>query len=245
MQAFLFNQFGISRERQNDVLWNEQYSITGIITQGLGSMTQLIGETVLVLAYVFLFLYYRNHLKRFYLRTPSASPPPGGSPGADEHHPGFAAIPGWFEQDDCLSLGPVRHRVYTDRGEEPRFLCIFCGFCEIIPFIGNITGTSLTMIVSLVQGAGLPMLLGILLIYGVIQFIQGWVLEPLILGRQVRINPLATVVALVIGGTLWGIAGIFLAIPLVAMFKVTCDHIESLKAIGFLIGMPPGRKALR
>ncbi|HRI34478.1 MAG TPA: AI-2E family transporter, partial [Saprospiraceae bacterium] len=70
----------------------------------------------------------------------------------------------------------------------------------------------------------------------VVQFIQGWVLEPLIVGSQVKINPLFTIIALVVGELIWGIAGIFLAIPLIAMFKIVCDHVESLKPYGFLIG---------
>jgi len=70
----------------------------------------------------------------------------------------------------------------------------------------------------------------------VVQFIQGWLLEPIIIGQHVRINPFTTVIALVLGNLIWGIPGIFLAIPLIAMVKIVCDHIESLKPYGFLIG---------
>jgi predicted PurR-regulated permease PerM len=116
------------------------------------------------------------------------------------------------------------------------FFAFLCGLFEIIPFVGNITGTSLTVLVSAVQGASLAILGGIVLTYGTVQFIQGWVLEPLILGPQVRINPFATIIALVLGGLLWGIPGVFLAIPLTAIIKIVCDHIESLPPFGFLIG---------
>ena len=68
------------------------------------------------------------------------------------------------------------------------------------------------------------------------QLIQGWVLEPLIVGPQVKINPLFTILALVLGEFVWGIPGIILAIPLTGMFKIICDHIEPLKPYGFLIG---------
>ena len=61
-------------------------------------------------------------------------------------------------------------------------------------------------------------------------------MEPLILGPQVKINPLFTIIALVLGELIWGIPGIFLAIPLMAMFKIVCHHIESLKPYGYLIG---------
>lgn len=116
------------------------------------------------------------------------------------------------------------------------FFAILCGLLEIVPFIGNITGTSLTVVVSAVQGASTSMLFGIIGTYVMIQLIQGWVLEPIILGPQVKINPFTTIIVLVMGELIWGIPGIFLAIPLVAMFKIVCDHVESLKPYGFLIG---------
>jgi len=50
------------------------------------------------------------------------------------------------------------------------------------------------------------------------------------------------IIALVIGGIIWGLPGIFLAIPLMAMFKIVCDHIEPLKSYGFLIGEIENKK---
>lgn len=60
------------------------------------------------------------------------------------------------------------------------FFAIICGLLEIIPFIRNITGTTLTVFVAAVQGASLPMLVGIVGIYVAVQFIQEWVLSPII-----------------------------------------------------------------
>jgi predicted PurR-regulated permease PerM len=116
------------------------------------------------------------------------------------------------------------------------FLPLFVGLLEIIPYVGNVIGIVLTLIVTALYGADLSMLGGIDLVYGIIQMIQGWVLEPLILEPQVIINPLFTIFALVIGELVWGISGMILAIPMIAMFKIVCDHIEPLKPYGFLIG---------
>jgi predicted PurR-regulated permease PerM len=107
---------------------------------------------------------------------------------------------------------------------------------EIIPFIGNLTGTGITVLVAAVNGGSMAMLGGIVIVYGSVQLIQGWVLEPLILGPQVKINPFFTILALVLGEIIWGIPGIILAIPLTAITKIICDHIDSLKPYGFLIG---------
>ncbi|MCX6297422.1 MAG: AI-2E family transporter [Bacteroidetes bacterium] len=93
-----------------------------------------------------------------------------------------------------------------------------------------------SILVATIQGTNLSIIGGIIGTYGIIQFIEGWVLEPLVVGHQVKINPFFTIIALVLGELLWGISGILLAIPLTAMLKTVCDHIESLKPYGFLIG---------
>jgi predicted PurR-regulated permease PerM len=116
------------------------------------------------------------------------------------------------------------------------FFAILCGILEIIPFVGNIIGTSITVLISFVNGASPSMIAAIIVTYLIVQFIQGWLLEPIILGPHVRINPFTTVLALVLGKLVWGIPGIFLAIPIIAMAKIVCDNIESLKPYGFLIG---------
>jgi predicted PurR-regulated permease PerM len=120
--------------------------------------------------------------------------------------------------------------------ENALLFAILCGLLEIIPYVGNITGTLLTVSVSAIHGANPSLLGGIVIVYVIVQFIQGWFLEPLILGPQVKINPLFTIIVLVIGQLLWGISGLILAIPLTAIFKIICDHIEALKPYGFLIG---------
>ena len=116
------------------------------------------------------------------------------------------------------------------------FFAILCGVLEIIPFVGNLTGTALTVLVAAMNGAEAQVLISILIVYGIVQFIQGWILEPLIVGSQVKINSLFTILALILFELIWGIPGVFLAIPLTAMFKIVCDYVEPMKPYGFLIG---------
>ena len=57
-----------------------------------------------------------------------------------------------------------------------------------------------------------------------------------VVASKVKINALVSVIAVLTGGALWGVAGMFLSIPITAIIKVICDHIDSLKPIGFLLG---------
>jgi predicted PurR-regulated permease PerM len=116
------------------------------------------------------------------------------------------------------------------------FFAILCGLLEIVPFVGNLTGNAITILMAVSQGGGMNMVIGIIVAYAIIQFLQTYILEPLVVGAEVNINPLFTIVVLVIGELVWGIPGMVLAIPLLGIVKIVCDHIESLKPYGYLIG---------
>jgi predicted PurR-regulated permease PerM len=118
----------------------------------------------------------------------------------------------------------------------PIFFAILCGILEIVPFVGNITGSTLTCLMALSQGGGFKMVAGVLLTYSLIQGIQFYIISPLVMRTQVSIHPLFTIVVLFAGDLIWGIPGMILAIPALGIVKIVCDHIESLQAVGHLLG---------
>jgi predicted PurR-regulated permease PerM len=122
------------------------------------------------------------------------------------------------------------------------FFAILCGLLEIIPFVGNLAGTALTVLMALTQGGGGNIVIGVLITYALVQFIQTYILEPLVVGAEVNINPLFTIIAIVLGELIWGVPGMVLAIPLTGIFKIICDNVESLKPYGFLIGKEKKKK---
>jgi predicted PurR-regulated permease PerM len=235
-QEYIFNHLGISFEKQSRILANEQPSITGIMQRTGGFLARLVTNLVFTLAYVVLLLYYRIHIYQFILKLT-----------AHEQREQMAKVISSvtrISQQYLLGLSKmivclwIMYTIgFSALGvKNAFFFAILCGLLEIVPFIGNITGTTLTVLAAAVQGSSLPVLGGIVITYGVVQFIQGWLLEPLIVGRQVKINPLFTIIALVLGELIWGIPGIFLAIPITAMVKTVCDHLVVLKPYGFLLG---------
>jgi len=235
-QQFVLNHFGISLKDQSQILQGQKKAITDFIASSVGSLTSILTDLILTFVYVFFLLYYRSHIKNFILRvSPSSQREETEQIIRSATHVSQQYLLGLSKMIVCLwimygigfsALG-VRNAL---------FFAILCGLLEIVPFIGNITGTSLTLLVAAVDGASFSILIGIAVTYGTVQFIQGWLLEPVILGPQVKINPLFTIIALVIGELIWGIPGIVLAIPLMAVVKIICDHIEPLKPYGFLIG---------
>ncbi|MFN0189909.1 MAG: AI-2E family transporter, partial [Bacteroidia bacterium] len=233
IQEYILNNSNISAEEQFQIIKEEQPSYTNIVQMIVGSFSYILTNLLFTLVYLFCLLYYRSHIKQFILKlTPSSDRKEmeqviySAALISQQYMVGLSKmiICLWIMYSIGFSLLGVKHAL---------FFAILCGLLEIVPYVGNITGTLLTVFVSAGQGASVQMLGGIIVVYGIVQLIQGWLLEPLIVGHQVKINPFTTIIALVVGELVWGIPGIFLAIPIIAMIKIACDHFESLKPYGF------------
>ena len=107
---------------------------------------------------------------------------------------------------------------------------------NLIPYIGSMIAVAIPMMIALVTKDSAWSAVYVLLLYYTVQLIDNNFFVPKIVASKVRINALVSIFAVLAGGALWGVAGMFLSIPLVAIIKVICDHIEPLKPIGFLLG---------
>ena len=111
---------------------------------------------------------------------------------------------------------------------------------NVIPYIGGIIAFALPMAMAFVTKSPI-WAIWVLIVYSVIQFIDNHYLIPYIVASKVKINALIAIVVVLVGDFLWGVPGMFLAIPITALIKVICDHIDPLKPYGFLLGdtIPP------
>ncbi|MFN2440951.1 MAG: AI-2E family transporter, partial [Chitinophagaceae bacterium] len=134
----------------------------------------------------------------------------------------------WIMYSIGFSIVGLKHAI---------FFAILCGLFEIVPFVGNFVGNMLAVLMAVTQGGGSEMVISILITYALVQFLQSYFLEPLVVGNGVNLNPLFTIIALVIGQLVWGIPGLVLAIPLLGIVKIVCDHIEVLQPYGYLMGL--------
>jgi len=111
---------------------------------------------------------------------------------------------------------------------------------NVIPYIGGFIGVLLFILVALVTKSPIYILY-IIAIYSTIQFVDNHYIVPKIVASKVKINALFAIVVVIAGNALWGVPGMFLSIPLLAIVKLICDNVEPLKPWGFLLGdtMPP------
>jgi predicted PurR-regulated permease PerM len=106
---------------------------------------------------------------------------------------------------------------------------------NLIPYIGGIIAISLPMLMALITQTPMTALF-VLLGYVIVQLIDNNFLVPKIVASKVKVNALISIVVVLIGGALWGVAGMFLSIPVTAIFKVIFDKTKPLQPLGFLIG---------
>ncbi len=118
------------------------------------------------------------------------------------------------------------------------FFGVMAAVLTLIPYIGILLGALLPIVFALVTKNSFWYPLGVLLVFMLVQFIEGNFLTPNIVGRQVSINPFAAILGLIIGGMLLGFTGIMFALPVLAILKVICDNVSALKPMGYLIGNP-------
>ena len=236
IQTYIFKNLNVTIKQQNEILNSEKPSMSTIMGSMFGSVAYIFSTLILVLVYYVFLLYYRTHIKKFFLKISARSEREEMEQMIDRStNISQQYLLGLLKMIVCLWI--MYGIGFSIIGvENAIFFAILCGILEIVPFVGNIIGTTITVLVTSINGGDTSILIGIIITYGIIQFIQGWVLEPLIVGAQVKINALFTIIALIIGELIWGIPGIILAIPLTAIFKIMCDHIEPLKPYGFLIG---------
>lgn len=240
LQEFLAETIGISAESQK--IWFNKQSASGpseaIVLAGsmLSFLMGILIKSILVLVYLFLFLSSRSHLKKFILMLV-----PHSEMKETER---MISDAGKVSQKYLSGLGMMIVMLWVMYGigfsiigvESALFFAVLCGILEIVPFIGNLTGTSLTILMVISQGGSNSMIVGVFFTYMLIQFIQTYILEPLVVGSEVNINPLFTILILVFMEIIWGIPGMIMAIPMLGIVKIICDHIAPLKPYAFLIG---------
>jgi predicted PurR-regulated permease PerM len=118
------------------------------------------------------------------------------------------------------------------------FFGILAAVLLLIPYIGIMIGSILPILFALITKDSALSALGVAGVFGFVQMLEGNFITPHIVGSKVSINPLAAMVALILGGQLWGIGGLVLALPLTAILKVVLDSVDGLKPYGFLLGDP-------
>jgi predicted PurR-regulated permease PerM len=120
-------------------------------------------------------------------------------------------------------------------------LGIIAALLNVIPYIGGLVAVALPMMVAVATKTTAWYALYVLGLYYIIQLFDNNFIVPYIVASKVKINALFSIIVVLVGNAIWGIPGMFISIPLLAIVKLILDRIDPLKPWGFLLGdtMPP------
>ncbi len=115
------------------------------------------------------------------------------------------------------------------------FISLIAALFSLIPYVGNLVGLLLALAASFISGGGSGQLIAIVAIYSVVQFVESYMLEPFVVGEKVDLNPVVIIVGVVLGGVVWGIMGMILAIPVLGIIKVVFDNVDVLNPVAYAL----------
>lgn len=200
------------------------------------SVTDTILDLILIPIYIFLILIYRTHFILFLAKL-----------FKKEYHAKLQEILTQIKGSvksyiSGLIFEMIAVSVLTSIGlyfigiKYAILLGVITGILNLVPYVGILVAGVLTIFASLTGTPELSMILGVIIVNIVVQFIDNNILVPLIINTKVQINALVSIVGIIVGGQIGGIAGMFLAIPLLAIIKIVFDRIESAEPWGYLMG---------
>ncbi|MDX5421875.1 MAG: AI-2E family transporter [Hymenobacteraceae bacterium] len=239
VQAHITNKLGIEPTNRSELIRNAIGSLQSITTNFLGSTismtTGAIAALTIVPIFVFCFLYYRDHLEQFLFKFVAKDRRSGMVQTVvtiqhvvQNYISGLMIvifIVALLNSAGLMLLG-VKYAI---------FFGVFASILTVIPYIGILIGATIPALFTLATTGHLFDAVLVIGVFVFVQFLEGNFITPFVVGSKVSINPFAAIVALLIGGEIWGAAGMILSIPFIAMLKVVFDAYPPLSPFGFLL----------
>jgi len=247
VQQFLFQKFAIQPTNPNELISKNLTMLRETGTRFLGSTisitTGALSVITLIPIYIFCMLYYRDHFRRFIFQCISRDTRDTFMTTMDNIQKVVASyISGLMI---VIVIVAILNTIGLLIMGVPYafFFGAFASVLTIIPYVGILIGALLPAMFILIQSGSLVNAVIVIGIFTFVQFLEGNFITPNITGSKVSINPFAAILALIIGGEIWGATGMILSIPIIAILKVIFDAYEPLKPLGYLLGDVNHREA--
>ena len=230
------SQFGLSLDRQVQTLTTGINNGGDMLTNTLGTILVTLSVILLVPIYIFLLLYYKPLILDFLFQVFS-----------EKHSLRVAEILSQTKSAvQSFMQGLMLETLIVCLMNSVALLLIgvpsavvigvIGGILNLLPYIGGLVAITLPVLMVTIVSDGFTGQLLVIGAYLVIQFIDNNILVPRIVSSKVQINALVSIVAVLMGGALWGIPGMFLSIPFIGVLKIIFDRLEGMKPWGRLLG---------
>ncbi len=239
VQRFIAQKTGVSPAQQikqmQEAFNNQSQKGGSIMIKVVPKVVSFTSNFLLVFVYIFFFMFYRKKFKNAILFfIPEKNREKGASIMANFGKVSQQYLFGRFIL--ILFLALFYALGLTVVGIKYAILIsVVAALLSLIPYIGNIIGVFFALFMSLLTIISIKVIVGIIIVFSIAQFIESYILEPYVVGHQVELNPVVTILGVIIGGFIWGIAGMIIAIPVMGILKVIFDNVELLTPLGYIL----------
>jgi predicted PurR-regulated permease PerM len=246
LQDFIQQTFGVEPEKQMTVV-KEQVKNMGksagsFAAAFVGGITSTIAGLLITLVFTFLFLFNKERYESFFLKLYKDEEPAKVktivnkiSTVAQKYLTG--RVLSILTLATLYSIGLLIVGV-----KNAVLLAGIAALLTVIPYVGSAVGGLFPFIMALVTEDSMQPALMVIVVIVVIQTIDNYFIEPNMVGGEVNLSAFMSIWAILVGGIVWGVAGMVLFIPMLGIVKIVCDHVEPLKPLGYVMGDPDGNK---
>jgi AI-2 transport protein TqsA len=238
IQNWIKSNFGTPIASQNQMINDGIEMSKEYIGTTLATMADILSTFILLPIYIFLILYYKPMFINFFYEVFDNK---HGEQVSEVLTETKSAIQSYIlgllielcivavMNSIALSIIGVKYAI---------LLGVLGAILNLIPYIGGLVAIALPVAISLVTTDPIDYTAPLLIIvaYTVIQFIDNNIIVPKVVSSKVEVNALISIIIVLLGGMLWGVSGMFLSIPFVAILKIIFDRIEELKPWGMILG---------
>ena len=240
VQVWIKEHTNMTIRKQNqyikDTVTDLKEKAPGIVGQTFASITGILLYVVLLPLYTFLILFYRRNIKAFLISV--------FKNGSEQKVQEVLMESTTISQKYITGLLIETTLVFTLNTigflilgiKYAIFLALLAALLNLIPYVGILVANVICMVITLVSSDSTTKVLWVGVILLIVQILDNNFGMPLIVGNNVRINALVTIIGVFVGGALCGIPGMFLAIPALAFLKVVFDKVPGLKPYGMILG---------
>lgn len=236
LQQWLQVKFGLAINKQVQLLNEAMNNSKAVLGQTVGTALGTLAVVFLLPVYVFLLLYYKTLILNFLYEVFSEE---NTKQVGDILNETKTAIQSYMVGLllEALIIAILNSIALLILGVDYAILIGVIGaILNMIPYIGGIVAIALPVLMATITKDGFSTQIGIIIAYAIIQFIDNNILVPRIVSSKVQINALISILVVFLGNALWGVPGMFLSIPAVAILKIIFDRINDLKPWGKLLG---------
>jgi predicted PurR-regulated permease PerM len=245
-QSYIYEKLKIPPADQKEIVKKQTQSSQGngkgIVERVLGSITSTIGSFILMLVYTFLMLYNKDQFHSFFLRLYKDEDQQKVHKVVDK----IATVSQKYLTGRAMSVLIIATMYAVGLTlvgiKNAILLACIAAMLTLIPYLGTVLGGLFPVVMALATEDSIQPALYAAGVLFFIQTMDNYFIEPNVVGGEVNLNALTSIFSIIVGGLIWGVAGMVLFLPMTAIVKIVCDNVEPLKPFGYLLGEPGAKK---